>query len=89
MKNSYCRWKYLDLILNALGNLELDKHKQDLMMDALCVIFYDNNHEENYAPNLELKETVLNELKKRKDKLEQAGEWTMDYIKELVYPQLK
>ncbi|MEQ9288706.1 MAG: hypothetical protein RIG77_17425 [Cyclobacteriaceae bacterium] len=81
--------KYLHLILNALDNLELDKHKQDLMMDALCVIVYDNSHEENDSPNLELKETVLNELRKRRDKLEQANEWIMDYIKELVYPQLK
>lgn len=81
--------KYLDLILNALDNLELDKHKRDLLMDALCVIVYDNSHEENESPNIELREIVLGELRKRRDKLELADDWIMDYIKELVYPQLK
>ena len=80
--------KYLHLILNALDNLQLDKHKQDIMMGALCIIVYDNSHEENDSPNLELKETVLTELKRRRDKLEQADEWIMDYIKELVYTQI-
>ncbi len=80
--------KYLKFILNALDNLELNKHKQDLLLNALCVIVYDNSHKENDSPNLKLKETVLNELRKRRDKLEQADEWIMDYIKERVYPQL-
>ncbi|MFK7952359.1 MAG: hypothetical protein AB8B73_05900, partial [Ekhidna sp.] len=58
--------KYLHLILNALDNLEIDKHKQDLMMDALCIIVYDNSPEINDSPNLELKETLVSELRKRR-----------------------
>ncbi len=56
--------------------------------DMTMHMVYDNSYEKNDFPNLALRETVLNEFRKRRDKLEQADEWIMDYIKELVYPQL-
>jgi hypothetical protein len=80
--------QYLVMILQVLdGNLNPD-HKRDLLMDALCIIVYDNTIEDNSKRDNQLKERVIIELNKRKDKLQLADNWIPDYIKEVVYPQL-
>jgi len=81
--------KYLDNILNILDNVSLLDHKRNLLMDALCVIVYDNTIEDNQQKDENLKQRVIVELNKRREKLKQADEWIMDYIKEVVYPQLE
>jgi len=81
--------KYLDLILNILDTVSIPKHKTDLLMDALCIIIYDNSIDDNDNQDIDLKKKVIVELNKRLDKLKLADEWIMDYIKDVVYPQLQ
>lgn len=81
--------KYLENILNVLDNVAILDHKRNLLMDALCVIVYDNSIDDNKQKDENLKERVIKELNKRIDKLKLADDWIMDYIKEIVYPQLE
>jgi hypothetical protein len=81
--------KYLENILNILDNVSIPDQKRNLLMDALCVIVYDNTIEDNQQKDENLKQRVIVELNKRTEKLKQADEWIMDYIKEVVYPQLE
>jgi hypothetical protein len=80
--------QYLDMILQVLDTISTPDHKRDLLMDALCVIVYDNTSNDNSERNEELKMRVIEELNKRQDKLKLADNWIMDYIKDFVYPQL-
>ena len=80
--------QYLDMILQVLDTIAVPDHKRDLLMEALCVIVYDNTHEDNSLQNEQLKGKVIIELNKRHDKLKLADKWIMDYIKKVVYPQL-
>ncbi|PVD49338.1 hypothetical protein DC498_25565 [Terrimonas sp.] len=80
--------QYLDMILQVLDNITIPDHKRDLLMDALCVIVYDNTNEDNSQRDDQLKKRVIGELNKRQDKLRLADDWIMDYIKDVVYPQL-
>jgi hypothetical protein len=81
--------KYLDNILNILDNVSLLDHKRNLLMDALCVIVYDNTIDGNEQKDENLKGRVIKELNKRTDQLKLADDWIMDYLKEVVYPQLE
>ncbi|WP_192821514.1 hypothetical protein [Rufibacter sp. LB8] len=81
--------KYLDMILEMLDSVQLPDHKRNVLMDALCVIVYDNTIEGNDKKDDQLKSRVISELVKRKEKLVLAEEWIMDYIKDVVYPQLE
>lgn len=81
--------KYVDYILEILDNFSIHDHKRNLLLDALCVIVYDNSVNENSNKDEELKNRIIGELIKRKEKLKQADDWIMDYIKEVVYPQLE
>lgn len=82
------REEYIDIVLKVLDTVEVKDHKRNVLMDSLCIIVYDNSVEGNQQKNEKLKQRVLVELNKRKDKLKLAGDWIMDYIKEVVYPQL-
>lgn len=80
--------QYLDMILQVLDTVPISEHKRDLLMDALCVIVYDNTTEDDSQTKDKLKEKVIQELNKRQDKLKLADNWIADYIKKVVYPQL-
>lgn len=81
--------KYLEIILNVLDNEEILLQKNNILIEALCVIIYDNSVEGNEKPDNDLKKRVIEELNKRQDKLKLAEGWIMDYIKVVVYPQLQ
>jgi hypothetical protein len=83
--------EYLELILKALDSPRTLPNKKYVLLDSLCVIIYDNSvgDEGEFEPDIELKNRVIEELNRRKDLLIQAGEWIMDYIKEVVYPRLE
>jgi len=81
--------KYLEHILKILDTVSISDQKRNLLMDALCVIVYDNSLEDNQQKDETLKKRVIIELNKRTEKLKQADDWIMDYIKEVVYPQLE
>jgi hypothetical protein len=80
--------QYLEMILQVLDTISIPDHKRDLLMDALCVIVYDNTINDNSQKDEQLKKRVIEELNKRLDKLKLADYWIMDYIKKVVYPQL-
>ncbi|WP_028284037.1 hypothetical protein [Olleya marilimosa] len=76
--------KYIDLILEVLDNHQILSQKRNVLIEALCVIIYDNNvSDEN---NSDLTDRVAKELKKRKADVLNAQDWIMDYIKEVSFP---
>ncbi|MDP1817384.1 MAG: hypothetical protein Q8K92_23200 [Leadbetterella sp.] len=79
---------YVNAILNILDTVSIPDQKRNLLMAALCVIVYDNSIDDNSQQDNELKKRVINELNLRQDKLKLADDWIMDYIKDVVYPQL-
>ena len=79
---------YVEVMLQILDMIPILDHKRNLLIDALCIIVYDNTTNDNSQRDEELKNRVISELNKRQDKLRLADYWTMDYIKEVVYPQL-
>ena len=80
--------QYIDMILEVLDTISIPDHKRNLLMDALCVIVYDNTNDDNSQRDEQLKNRVIRELNKRQDKLKLADNCIMDYIKDVVYPQL-
>ena len=79
--------RHLDTILLVLDTVPMLDDKRDLLMEALCIIVYDNTVE-NTKQDIKLKQRVVEELNKRQDKLILTEDWTRDYIKKVVYPQL-
>lgn len=80
--------QHVDMILEVLDTISIPNHKRNLLMDALCVIVYDNTNKDNSQRDEQLKRRVIKELNKRQDKLKLADSWIMDDIKDVVYPQL-
>jgi hypothetical protein len=79
---------YVNMILEVLDTTLILDHKRDLLLDALCVIVYDNSNSDNSQRDEQLRKRVVDELNKKQDMLKLADKWIMDYIKVVVYPQL-
>ncbi len=79
--------RYLAIILQVLDTVPISHHKQNVLLDTLCILVYDNSVD-NPQKDEKLKNQVIEELNKREDKLKLADDWIMDYIKKVVYPQL-
>ncbi len=79
--------QYVDLILEILDHVSVPDQKRNILMEALCVIVYDNSIEGMETDDI-LKQQVIEALNQRAEKLKQSDKWIMDYIKEVVYPQL-
>ncbi len=81
-------------IITMFDHCTLPKNKQNILVQALCVIVYDNTPSEDDNPvdiehyDNKLRERAIIELNKRMDKLEIADKVVMPYIKKVVYPQL-
>ncbi len=80
---------YLEMILEILDTIIIPYKKNNILIDALCIIIYDNSIDDNLQRDEKLKNRVIIELNKRLDKLIKADNWIMDYIKDVVYTQLK
>ena len=83
--------KYIELILDIINNYEILETKRNVLLEALCIIIYDNvidNSNLEINKDKELIERVTKELIKRKILLLKADEWIPDYIKKVVYPKL-
>jgi hypothetical protein len=80
--------KYVDMILQVLDTVPIPDHKRDLLMNALCILVYDNTVDDNFQRNDKLKNRVIKELNERQEKLKLADKWIPNYIKEIVYPKL-
>ncbi len=79
---------YLNLILLALDHFSVVDQKRNILLEALCIIVYDNSLKDNSHKDEALKQRVIKALNERKAQLKLADDWIMDYIKEVVYPQL-
>ncbi|TPN88881.1 hypothetical protein [Aquimarina algicola] len=79
---------YLDIVLKTLDTHKILDHKRNILLEALCIIVYDNTIKENPKRDEDLKNRVIFELNTRIEQLRLADDWVMDYIKEVVYPQL-
>lgn len=85
--------KYVEYILAILDSVSISYRKRNVLMEALCVIVFDNTVdnnpiEDNQHCDEKLKQRVIRELNKHTEKLKQADDWIADYIKEVVYHQL-
>jgi hypothetical protein len=80
--------KYLDMILQVLDTIPIHEHKRNVLLDALCVIVYDNTLERNPKADKRLRSRVIEELNKRQEILKLADGFIIDYVKKVVYPQL-
>ena len=85
---------YFDMVLNAIDENKYLNSKIDILIEAICVLLYDNSaNQEEYSEqeNRErelIAQKVRPELFKRKERIIAAEDWVMDYIKKVVYPQI-
>lgn len=80
--------KYLNDILQIFDTIHLSDDKRNVLMEALCIIVYDNSNERNSRRDTKLRDKVVGELNNRRKELMLADDSIMNYIKEVVYPQL-
>jgi hypothetical protein len=75
----------IDLYLKFIDKESIDIGKRNTLIEALCVMIYDNA-DENEKEKMEIVKKVSSELKKRIEIVKQADSWIMDYIKEVSFP---
>jgi len=86
---------YFPMLLKAIDESKYPKPKIDILIEAVCILLYDNTvspEEYSETENRErqnIAQEVKPELIKRKDRIIEAGDSVMDYIKDLVYPQIE
>lgn len=86
--------EYFELILNKIDNSTFLKYKIDVLLEAICVLLYDNissNEEYSDLENIERKkiaDKIRPELIKRKEKIKHSEHQIMEYIKNEVFPQI-
>ena len=76
--------KYIEIILDVLDNHQILNQKRNVLIEALCVIIYDNSVSDE--KNSDLINRVAIELKKREKDVLNAQDWIMDYIKKVTFP---
>ncbi len=79
---------YFEIILKTLDDDNILENKRNILLDALCILIYDNSNDKNLKKDEVFKNRVITVLNKRKHMLDLAGNYIPDYIKEVVYPQL-
>ena len=86
--------EYLPIILRAIDNKEYLPSKVNVLLEALCILVYDNlANASKYSPEENLKrkqiaDLVKPELVERKTLVENASAFIRDYIKEIVFPEI-
>jgi hypothetical protein len=75
----------IDLYLKFIDKESIDIGKRNTLIEALCVMIYDNA-DKNDNEKLKIVKTVSSELKNRIEIVKQADSWIMDYIKEVSFP---
>lgn len=85
----------MDLFLDAIDNSDYLPLKKNVLLSALCIVYYDhaaNSHEYTEKENTARKisaDTVLPELMKRKGLVKNIPDWQLgDYIIDMVYPAI-
>jgi hypothetical protein len=87
-------YHYLPMLLEAIDESLYLKSKVNVLIEAVCIILYDNlvspeeySDSENKQRD-KIAEKVIPELIKRKDRVLDAGNAVMGYITDVVYPQI-
>lgn len=74
----------INIILDVLDNHKILEGKRNILIEALCVIIYDNSVSDN--KNTQLIDRVAHELQKRKKDVLHAQDGIMEYIKVVAFP---
>ncbi|HRO98974.1 MAG TPA: hypothetical protein PLN54_06015 [Flavobacteriales bacterium] len=83
--------EYLETMLNILDNELGLPHKRGVIIEAMCVMAYDNLNTINNTPSPEQAgraNRVLQELTKRKSLVLTHKNLVMDYVQKEVFPRL-
>ena len=87
-------YDYFPMLLTAIDEAKYLKPKINVLIEAICVLLYDNTvspEEYSEKENQEresLAEKIRPELERRKDRIIEAGENVWEYIRIIVYPQI-
>ncbi|KAF2513878.1 hypothetical protein [Flavobacterium foetidum] len=85
---------YLPLLLSSVHENKYLKRKTEILLEALCVLLYDNTVASEEFTREENKEREKNatlirlELIRLKDQIKASEKYMMDYIKEVAFPQI-
>ena len=80
---------FVDIMLSIIDTIPITDGKRNTMLSALCVLVYDISKGGLAEQQEKLKRRIIRELNSRHTLLMQAGDQIMDYIKQVVYPQLE
>ncbi len=80
--------EYIDVILDVLDNHQILQDKRNSLIEALCVLIFDNVKIDSKA-NQDLIDRLVKELKKRPTDVSNAKNLISDYIAEVVLPMLQ
>jgi hypothetical protein len=87
-------YDYFPMLLKAIDESKYLKTKINVLIEAICILLYDNivapeeySKKENKEREIIAKK-VRPELIKRRNRIMEAGYSVMDYIQEIVYPQI-
>jgi hypothetical protein len=87
-------YDYFSMILNAIDESKYPKRKIDVLIESICILLYDNTAApEEYSKKEndereQMAKRIRPELIKRRSRIIDAGDAVMDYIQEVVYPQI-
>lgn len=87
-------YEHLPLLLKAIDEDKYPKAKIHVLIEAICVILYDNSYPSDEFSAKEEEDRrqtaarVLPELIKRKERIKESEEEIWDYVKEVVFPQI-
>ncbi|MFB9080421.1 hypothetical protein ACFFLS_20005 [Flavobacterium procerum] len=85
---------YLPLLLSSINENKYLERKTEILLEALCVLLYDNTVDDEEFTEEENKAREKNaalirpELIKLKKQIKASEKYMMDYIKEVVFPQI-
>ncbi len=83
--------EYLGTMLDILDNELGLPHKRGIIIEAMCVMVYDNMNTINNTPSpdrAQRAERVLEELAKRKSLVLTYKNMVMGYVQQVVFPRL-
>ncbi len=87
-------YEYFSMLLEAIDESKYLDNKIDVLIEAVCVLLYDNTVSSDEYSDKENNERVIiakkvrPELILRKERILKAGDSVMGYIQEVVYPQI-
>lgn len=84
-------YTHIDALLAVLDNGTALPEKRGIIVEALCIVVYDNLNPENPLPSSErerIADDVIDELLKRMPTVLEHKNAVMDYVQKVVFPRL-